>query len=106
MKYAPHTLYKKCTCEIRVDKYGRPLPPTSEWVRVCTCRCDDDNTQELVSENGRAYRSKFHIVLDRTTAIAEGDEIRCETPDGGIRGFGIVGMVKKTNYLTYMEIWT
>lgn len=106
MIYSPHTLYKKCTCEIRVDKFGKPLPPTHEWVEIGRCRCDDDTTQELVSDNGKRYKSRSHIVCNRTRAIVAGDEIRCEDADGNIISFGVVGMVQSTNYLSYTELWT
>lgn len=107
MLYAPHTLYKKRTCPIEMDAFGKPIPsPEYEWVKVCECRCDDDNTQELVSQNGQTYHSRYHVVYDRTDAIIEGDEIKCVFRDGKVRGQGIVGMVRSTNYLGYSELWT
>lgn len=108
MMYAPHILYKKQECPIRFDEFGKPIVPVEkyEWVRICSCRCDDDTTQRLVSDNGQEYRSRYHVVYDRTDAIAEGDEVRCTDIAGKVRGQGIVGMVKSTNYLRYSELWT
>lgn len=105
MMYSPHTLYKKCWSEIHVDKFGKPLPNTFEWVRIGRCRCDDDTTQELVSDNGQVYRSRYHVVYDRSRAIVAGDEVKCVDDAGDIRGMGVVGRVKSTNYLSYSELW-
>lgn len=107
MIYAPHTLYKKQECPIELDKFGKPIPSEGfKWVRIGVCRCDDDTTQRLVSANGQEYRSRYHVVYDRTDAVIEGDEVRCLDADGKVRGQGIVGMVKSTNYLKYSELWT
>lgn len=107
MLYAPHTLYKKQKSVLKFDKYGKPTPPKGdEWVEIGACRCDDDNTQELRSDNGQVYWSSFHVVYDRSDAVQEGDEIRCIGKDGNVRGQGIVGRVKNTNYLEYSELWT
>lgn len=107
MIYAPHTLYKKQECPIEYDIYGKPLPSEGfKWVKVCSCRCDDDTTQELRSENGQTYHSRYHVVYDRNMGVAEGDEVRCLMSDGSVRGQGTVGMVKHTNYLGYSELWT
>lgn len=107
MIYAPHTLYKKQESPLHLDNLGKPIPSgESEWVRIDVCRCDDDATQELKSDNGQTYKSRYHVVYDRSNAIIEGDEIRCLNADGSIRGQGIVGMVKSTNRLGYSELWT
>lgn len=107
MLYAPHTLYKKRECPIEVDEFGKPIPsPGYEWVKVGVCRCDDDSTQELVSANGQTYKSRYHVVYDRSDAVAEGDEVKCVEASGRVRGQGVVGMVKSTNYLGYSELWT
>lgn len=107
MLYAPHTLYRKAEKSVKLDKYGKPVPSAEgEWVEVGVCRCDDDTTQELTSENGQAYKSRYHVVYDKNKSIAAGDEIRCVDADGSIRGEGKVGMVKSTNYLGYSELWT
>lgn len=108
MLYSPHTLYKKQKRPVELDKFGKPIPSYErcEWVKICACRCDDDTTQRLVSDNGQEYRSRYHVVYDRSSAVVEGDEIRCVCADGSIRGQGVVGMVKSTNYLSYSELWT
>lgn len=106
MMYAPHTLYKKLSGGFGVDALGKPVQKAEAWEKVCMCRCDDSNTQELQSENGQTYKSRYHVVYDRTDAIEEGDEIMCIDADGNTRGGGVVGMVKSTNYLNYSELWT
>ena len=106
MMYAPHKLYKKVSGEISMDALGKPIPASEKWVLVGVCRCDDNTTQELRSDNGQTYMSRYHVVYDRTNAIVEGDEIKCTSAEGDVRGSGIVGMVKSTNYLGYSELWT
>lgn len=105
MMYAPHILYKK-TEVVKMDELGKPLPYEVEWAKVGVCRCDDDSTQELTSENGQVYKSRYHVVYDRSQLVKEGDEVKCLNPDGSLRGHGVVGMVKSTNYLSYSELWT
>lgn len=108
MYYAPHILYKKVEAPVKLDEFGKPLPSFEkyEWKQIGRCRCDDDTTQRLVSDNGQEYRSRYHVVYDRSDAVVEGDEIRCTDSDGSVRGQGKVGMVKSTNYLNYSELWT
>ena len=106
MLYSPHTLYKKVVSLIQTDGFGKPIAPKEEWVKVGFCRCDDDNTQELATENGQLYKSRYHVVYDLSSEIAEGDEIKCLNADGSVRGSGIVGRVQSTNYLRYSELWT
>lgn len=107
MLYAPHILYKKVKSGITLDKLGKPVAPKEEeWVKIGVCRCDDNTTQELRSDNGQAYWSRYHVVYDKSNAIVEGDEIRCTDGAGNVRGSGVVGMVKSTNYLGYSELWT
>ena len=107
MMYAPHILYKKKEAKLKLDGQGKPVPQSGvEWVNVGVCRCDDNTTQELRSDNGQAYWSRYHVVYPKSNAIKEGDEIRCLDLDGNVRGQGIVGMVKSTNYLGYSELWT
>ena len=106
MIYAPHTLYKKKVGKIHLDSLGKPIAPTEEWVLIGPCRCDDDTTQELVSENGKVYKSRYHVVYDFNAEVTEGDEIRCTDGNGCVRGAGLVGRVKHTNYLRFSELWT
>ena len=106
MLYSPHTLYKKQVENIQTDALGKPISSKGEWVKIGECRCDDDTTQELVSENGQVYKSRYHVVYDLNHQIVEGDEIKCLNADGSLRGHGIVGRVQNTNYLRYSELWT
>ena len=107
MHYAPHTLYKKKARSVELDAYGKPIvSQDDEWIMIGACRCDDNTSQELVSSNGQTYRSRYHIVYDRSGVIVEGDEVMCTNIDGTVRGQGVVGMVKSTNYLAYSELWT
>ena len=106
MLYAPHTLYKKLIGTIQTDSLGKPVAPSEEWVKIGVCRCDDDTTQELVSENGQVYRSRYHVAYDLSGDVVEGDEIKCLNADGSVRGTGVVGRVQSTNYLRYSELWT
>lgn len=106
MLYSPHTLYKKQVGKLQTDALGKPITPKGEWEKIGECRCDDDTTQELVSENGQVYRSRYHVVYNLSHQIAEGDEIKCLNADGSLRGQGVVGRVQCTNYLRYSELWT
>ena len=106
MLYSPHILYKKQVGKIQTDAHGKPIAPSEEWVKIGECRCDDDTTQELISENGQVYKSRYHVVYDLSYQIAEGDEIKCLNADGSQRGCGVVGRVQHTNYLRYSELWT
>ena len=107
MLYAPHILYKRQEPHLELDSLGKPIPyAEAEWVRGGMCRCDDDTTQELRSDNGQTYWSRYHVVYDKSDYIVAGDEIRCVDSAGGVRGQGVVGMVKSTNYLGYSELWT
>lgn len=107
MYYSPHILYKKQKAKLTLDRQGKPVPASdAEWVSVESCRCDDDTTQELRSDNGQVYWSRYHVVYPKNSAIKEGDEIRCLDQDGNVRGQGVVGMVKSANYLGYSELWT
>lgn len=106
MMYAPHILYRRQSGGVQTDALGKPVAQQEQWVRVGVCRCDDDTTQELKSDNGQTYRSRYHVVYDLSDAVVEGDEIRCEDADGNVRGQGRVGRVQSTNYLKYSELWT
>lgn len=105
MIYAPYILQRKAVLPPQLDEFGRVVAVNTErWEAVCHCRCDDDTTTELISPNGSVYRSKFHVVCEGGLSLKEGDIIRCM--DGNEeRGEGVIGMIKRTNYLSYTEVW-
>nr|DAF23234.1 MAG TPA: hypothetical protein [Caudoviricetes sp.] len=106
MNYAPHTLYLKNTSGYTRDEYGRPVAAKEEtWEAVCKCRCDDDTTTKLVSENGITYDSKYHVVCERNIAFKGGEEVRCMEGER-VRGEGVVAKKPRNcNYFGYGEFW-
>lgn len=102
MFYTPHKLQKRTTAETR-DEYGRIAGTEETWEDVCPCRCDDNTTQQLTSENGEVYYPKHHVVCP-SNGIVAGDYVRCMDGEH-VRGEGEVSMVKNTNYYRYTEIW-
>lgn len=105
MIFAPHILQRKAVGSSHTDEFGRvEAVDTDEWETVCSCRCDDDDTKELTSPNGSVYRSSYHVVCEGAVNLTEGDIIQCIVGDE-VRGAGVIGKVKKTNYFSYTEIW-
>lgn len=104
MIYAPHILQKKVVEDPVENSNGNPVfVDNGVWVDVCQCRCDDNTTREIRSENGNLFRPAYHVVCP-TCDIKAGDEIRCI--DGcSIRGKGKAIMVKNANFYKYTEIW-
>lgn len=105
MFYAPHILYKRVTEPATYDEDGNPIKPTSSWVFVCRCRCDDDYTQEIKEENGKVYRPKFKIVCELNADIDNLDEVKVLTEDGSVRGYGIAHSPKSCNWYDYKVVW-
>lgn len=107
MYYAPHILQLKVVSAPDTDPYGRVVIGTGgeHWQDICRCRCDDDTTEELVSDNAEVYRSRWHVVSERNGKIKAGDTIRCIERDGAVRGEGVVRIPKRTNYYAYEEYW-
>lgn len=106
MIYTPHILQKRVLPESQRDEFGRIIHDAAEdWVEVCRCRCDDNDTVSFTSDNGSAYTPKYHIVCEGNRNIPAGTYIRCITEDGCIRGGGEVYRTKKLNFLPYSEIW-
>lgn len=106
MYYKPHTLQIRQITGLERDDYGRPVSGTGSesWYDVCQCRCDDNTTNKLTSDNVEAYVPQYHIVCEEVTGVKAGDYVRCM--DGGnVRCEGEVYMVKRTNYLGYSEVW-
>ena len=103
MMYAPHILQKKVLLNETNDEYGRPIFGDETWENVCHCRCEDNLTQELKSENGETYRPKYHVVCEKCN-IKAGDIVRCMDGES-VRGQGEAYMVKNTNFFDYTEIW-
>lgn len=110
MHYKPHTLQKKVHTIVR-DAYGRITKDTEEWQDLGPCRCDDNTQQEFVTENGKVFRPKYHIVAEGNVDVHAGDEVRClnvtdkcKTPTE-VRGEGKVYQAKHLNNLQYTDIW-
>lgn len=105
MIFAPHTLQRETAQTPKTDKFGRVIASdATDWEIVCRCRCDDDSTTELISPNGSVYRATYHVVCEGNVSLNAGDKVRCMTGNN-VRGEGVIGKIKKTNYLSYTEIW-
>lgn len=104
MIYYPHTLQLKSSTTSR-DERGKPIKTPDSWTNIGPCRCDDNNTKEFKTEDGKVYRPSFHIVFSRNAPVKVGDEIQCVDASGSVRGSGKVFNVKNLNYLNYSEIW-
>ena len=103
MYYKPHTLQKKVHT-IERDSYGRITSDTEEWKDLGACRCDDNTQQEFVTENGKVFRPKYHIVAEGDVDVHAGDEVRCMKGET-VRGEGEVYQAKHLNKLHYTDIW-
>ena len=104
MYYAPHKLLVKKSSETR-DSLNRTVSVSGEWEEVGPCRCDDNSTQVVDNETGKAFIPHYHIVADKTTKISAGDRVRCLNQDGTIRGEGKVRNPRILNYLNYFDCY-
>lgn len=102
MFYSPHILYVK-RHEMTRDEYGRIESDIFYLEKIGECRCDDDNTQELETDNGKVYKSTYHIVCGKTN-LKNGDEVVVKQ-GSKTRGKGVIGRIRSTNYYDYTEIW-
>lgn len=61
MYFAPHILYLRIDPPKQYDELGRPIAMSENdaWQEIGDCRCDDDTTVRLVSENGEVRQSKY-----------------------------------------------
>lgn len=104
MMYAPHRLEKKVTEVIR-NRYNEIVSTNVKWLGMGNCRCDDNTTLHIQTENGSYYTPKYHIVCDKCD-VSEGDEVRVyDKSDDSLRGSGKVFNAPKCNYLGYMSIY-
>lgn len=107
MYFAPHILYLRIEPPKRYDEFGRPviLSEDDTWQKIGDCRCDDNNTLRLVSENGEFRQSEYHIVYEGK-GIPKGSYVKCvNKSDGTLRGGGIVAIPKDNNYFNVSDLW-
>lgn len=102
MFYSPHKLYVRRTIQTR-DEYNRLVQSDPTWNYVCDCRCDDNSTQTIVTENGKEYRPSYAVYCPKND-ISEGDEIKVMNEDE-VRGQGTVTKKMTLNYLDYSVLW-
>jgi len=106
MYYAPHTLQRLVPPTTQRDEYNRVVAQSEgTWEDVCSCRMDDNATQDIVSDNGQVYRPKYKVVCEGVQDIAAGERVRAYTADGTLRGEGEVVQVLRTNYLDYTVLF-
>lgn len=105
MYFSPHILQALVEQEPEYDSDGQIIvkPEENMWKTIGACRCDDDGTQELKSDNGEMYMSHCHIVYEGG-GIKDGMRIRCMN-DEVIKAEGIARNPKTCNYFNYSEIW-
>ena len=104
MYYAPHFLQVKKFSQTR-DSLNRTVSVYGEWEDVGPCRCDDNSTQIVDHDTGRAFIPRYHVVADNTKMISSGDRIRCLNKDGSVRGEGEVKNPRSLNYLNYFDCY-
>lgn len=102
MFYAPHKLYKVEEKVFR-NEYGNPVRVEKSEVFVCNCRCDNNTTTEIKTDNGRAFVPKYHIVCP-LCRVKEGDRIMVKRGND-IICTGEAVRTPSTNYYSYTEIW-
>lgn len=103
----PYTLFLRLDPPKEYDELGRPIPPNSndQWEKIGECRCYDDATVELVSNNGEVFRSKYHIVY-KGRNITEGVYVKCVDKSSGVtRREGMVYRFRYNNFFNIYDIW-
>lgn len=105
MYFSPHILQVLAEEEPKYDSNGQVIvkPENNTWETIGVCRCDDDNTQELKSDNGDMYMSHYHIVYEGR-GLKEGSNIRCLFGEA-VKAEGMARNPKKCNYFDYSEVW-
>ena len=104
MIYSPHTLFVQVKTETR-DAYNRVSSVSETWQPVGLCRCDDNTTGIISTENSLEYVPKYHIVTNRTTMVHNGDKVRVIDSNGILQGEGKADNVKVLNYLDYTDFY-
>lgn len=107
MYFAPHILYLRIDPPKQYDELGRPIAMSENdaWQEIGDCRCDDDTTVRLVSENGEVRQSKYHIVYEGR-GVPKGGYVKCiEKTTGTVRGEGTVAIAKVNNYFNASDLW-
>lgn len=100
--YAPHILQLRGERVVR-NEYNQTVAVETVWNTIGPCRCDDNATDSVIDDNGRAFIPRYHMVAARYN-IKAGDYVRAMVGDE-VRGEGEVRRVIKTNYLDYMSIY-
>ena len=104
MIYSPHILFVQKKRDVR-DEFNRVQTVAEEWKKVGLCRCDDNASQIISSENSKEYVPRYHVVTARTGLISNGDTVRILTSNGELRGEGKADNVKSLNYLDYTDFY-
>lgn len=103
----PHILYLRIDLPKQYDELGRPIAMSESdaWQEIGDCRCDDDTTIRLVSENGEVRQSKYHIVYEGR-GVPKGGYVKCiDKATGTVRGEGTVAIAKVNNYFNASDLW-
>ena len=105
MYFSPHILQVLAEEKPKYDSNGQVIvkPENNTWETIGVCRCDDDNTQELKSDNGDMYMSHYHIVYEGR-GLKEGSNIRCLFGET-VKAEGIARNPTSCNYFNDSEVW-
>ncbi|MBO7617345.1 MAG: hypothetical protein J6T22_09080 [Bacteroidales bacterium] len=92
--------------DVAYNELGEAVVSGSVWATVCRCRCDHDNTQDLVNDAGQMFKSQFHVVCEKVMdKPKEGDKMECLDKSGNVVGKGVIRMLKRSNVFNLMEFW-
>lgn len=104
MVVTPHILERRSDAVVYDNDGVASL--TSTWEPVSKCRCDSDSSKTYIGDAGKEYRSKYHVVSERNSALMAGDNVRCLDKDGVNVGEGMVqGEPKRSQVFNIMEFW-